>query len=158
MLIINEFKFHEIEKENFINKLLSDCSIKNLKKIYEFFLNELKRNNIILDSFFTDKKKPIVFNNDKFLKKEILIKAVNEINRSNNYNSEIQNIKKLLLLTKNSHKFYLKKSFNTDNSYIKNHALFLADIEYSHLITLEYIIKNTNMEMKSIKKNQLVKY
>jgi len=55
---------------------------------------------VVLDNFFTDEKKPIVFNNEKYLRKEILIKAVNEINKSGNNYIELQNIKKILMLKK----------------------------------------------------------
>jgi len=119
---------------------------------YDFFLYELQRNSAVLDNFFTDEKKPIVFNNEKYLRNEILIKAVNEINKSDNNYIELQNIKKILMLKKESHKFYLKKSVNISNSYIKNLALFFADTEYSHIVMLEYIFKNTNLETSRIKK------
>jgi len=155
MYILSEFKIHEANKEIFINKLLSECNIKNLQKIYGFFLYESNINNMNIEKILRNESELINYNNDNFLKKEILIRTVNEIKKTENYYHEMQNLKKILLLKKDSNKFYLKKSLECKDLSIKNISLFFADTEYNHIFALEYMINSLDKE-KIMSKKKLI--
>ncbi len=144
MELIKKAINHEKEKEIFFNESNKLINNKFLKRIFVFFSKESIRHYKILEKVLTDVNHILYNSKINF----ISVNFSHEINKSKinklNTRDSIRIINDAIKYKKISQIFYLKKSINIKQVYIKNIFLQFADEEYNHYTLLEQILKNIN--------------